>query len=467
MAQLDQSAAQLQAGHPDGPGGVRQRRGTSSTTPRPSTTTACPATGSRPPRKSRRAGTTYNQGYEEAQQQFADAEEELADAESKIREIEEGQWYIYTRADNTSFSSYDSNADKIAAIATVFPLFFFLVAALVALTTMTRMVEEERQQVGTLKALGYSTGQNCLKVPVLCLPGQHRWAASSGLAVGTRLFPYIIINAYNIMYDVPDILYAHSTCPTRWLCLCAAMIACTLLVTAVGACWADAAGGRPPPLMLPKAPKAGKRILLERITPLWSRLKFTSKVTARNLFRYKKRFLMTVVGICRVHRPAGHRLWRAGLCSRTLWACNTESSANTSSLWAWWTTAPWRAGTCKRVLEDNSRMDRVPGLLCRQEMDIVPMEGKPADSLVVFVPQDVDGPGRSTSSSATAPDGQEVTFDEDAVVVTGENLPSARAGKWATPSPCRTMTATEAQLTITDICENYIYALCVHLPQDL
>ena len=194
----------------------------------------------------------YNQGYEEAQQQFADAEEELADAESKIREIEEGQWYIYTRADNTSFSSYDSNADKIAAIATVFPLFFFLVAALVALTTMTRMVEEERQQVGTLKALGYSTAKIAWKY--LLYAAMASIAGSViGLAVGTRLFPYIIINAYNIMYDVPEILTPFHV--PYALVSSVSMIACTLLVTLL-ACWSELREV-PATLMLPThAPSA-------------------------------------------------------------------------------------------------------------------------------------------------------------------------------------------------------------------
>ncbi len=234
----------------------------------------------------------YENSKRQAEEELADAEEKLKDAEQEIRKLEKGQWYLFTREDNAGFSSYGSNADKIAAIATVFPLFFFLVAALVALTTMTRMVEEERQQIGTLKALGYSGGKIAAKY--LFYAAAASVAGSIfGLAFGTRLFPYIIISAYNIMYDIPEALTPLN--PANSLLASLAAILCTLAATwnACGAALREV----PARLMLPKAPKAGKRIFLERVTPLWKRLKFTQKVTARNLFRYKKRLFMTVIGI--------------------------------------------------------------------------------------------------------------------------------------------------------------------------
>ncbi|MFR6277827.1 MAG: FtsX-like permease family protein [Acutalibacter sp.] len=390
----------------------------------------------------------YNQGYEEAQQQFADAEEELADAESKIREIEEGQWYIYTRADNTSFSSYDSNADKIAAIATVFPLFFFLVAALVALTTMTRMVEEERQQVGTLKALGYSTAKIAWKY--LLYAAMASIAGSViGLAVGTRLFPYIIINAYNIMYDVPEILTPFHV--PYALVSSVSMIACTLLVT-LFACWSELREV-PATLMLPKAPKAGKRLFLEYITPLWSRLKFTSKVTARNLFRYKKRFFMTVVGI-------------AGCTALLVTGFGVRDSVSDivglqyGELNQYQLTLGLRDPSAlegrdlQAVLEDSSRIESSLAVM-QQEMDIVPDEGRPADSLVVFVPQDVDALGQYFQFRHRT-NSQEVTFDQDAVVVT-EKICERQGWKVGDTITLQDDDGNQAQLTITDICENYIY----------
>ena len=390
----------------------------------------------------------YNEGHEEAQEKFADAEEELADAESKIREIEEGQWYIYNREDNTSFSSYGSNADKIAAIATVFPLFFFLVAALVVLTTMTRMVEEERQQVGTLKALGYSTGKIAVKYLFYASLASITGSVL-GLAIGTRLFPYIIINAYNIMYDVPDILTPINVPYSLLASL--SMILCTLAVT-LWACWAEVREV-PATLMLPKAPKAGKRILLERVTPIWSRMKFTSKVTARNLFRYKKRFLMTVVGIAgctallvtgfgvrdSVSDIVGLQYGEISQYQLTLGLMD-ESALEGRAL--------------QSILDDSSR---ITGHLAamQAEMDVVPKDGKPADSLVVFVPQDVEAlPEYFQFRHRT--DGQEVTFDEDSVVVT-EKICERQGWKVGDTITLQDEDGNEAKLTITDICENYIY----------
>lgn len=390
----------------------------------------------------------YNEGYEEAQEKFADAEEELADAESKIREIEEGQWYIFNREDNTSFSSYGSNADKIAAIATVFPLFFFLVAALVVLTTMTRMVEEERQQVGTLKALGYSTGKIAVKYLFYAALASITGSAL-GLAVGTRLFPYIIINAYNIMYDVPDILTPINVPYSLLASL--SMILCTLAVT-LWACWAEVREV-PATLMLPKAPKAGKRILLERVTPIWSRMKFTSKVTARNLFRYKKRFLMTVVGISgctallvtgfgvrdSVSDIVGLQYGEISQYQLTLGLMD-ESALEGRDLQA--------------ILDDPSRItDHLAAM--QTEADVIPQNNKPQDSLVVFVPQDVEAlPEYFQFRHRT--DGREVTFDEDAVVVT-EKICERQGWKVGDTITLQDEDGNEAELTITDICENYIY----------
>lgn len=392
--------------------------------------------------------TDYNEGYEEAQQQFADAEEELADAESQIRDIEEGQWYLYTRADNTSYSSYDSNADKIAAIATVFPLFFFLVAALVALTTMTRMVEEERQQIGTMKALGYSTAKIAWKYLLYAAIASVAGSVI-GLAVGSWLFPYIIINAYNIMYDIPQALTPFNL--PFGLASSLSMIACTLLVT-LWACWSELREV-PASLMLPKAPKAGKRILLERVTPLWSRLKFTHKVTARNLFRYKKRFFMTVVGI-------------AGCTALLVTGFGVRDSVSDivalqyDELNQYQLTLGLRDPSAlegrdlKSILEDTSRItDHLAAM--QVQADVVSEEGRPSDSLVVFVPEDAAAMGDYFLFRHRT-NGQPVTFDEDAVVVT-EKLCERQGWKVGDTITLEDGDGNQAQLTITDICENYVY----------
>ncbi len=234
----------------------------------------------------------YETQKKNAQQQLDDALRQIEDGEQELAELEVPEWYVLTRKTNVSFASFLSNVQKVEAIARVFPIFFFLVAALVALTTMTRMVEEERLQIGTLKALGYSKGAIMKKYIIYAMTATVAGSAF-GLAVGFTLFPTIIWNAYTMMYELPK-LYCLFNIPYAALASGLAIV-CTLAAT-LNACWATLAEC-PAALMLPKAPKAGKRILLERIPFLWRRMKFTYKVTARNLFRYKKRFFMTVVGI--------------------------------------------------------------------------------------------------------------------------------------------------------------------------
>ena len=234
----------------------------------------------------------YTRQKQNAQEQLDDAQKQLDDARKEIDELEEPEWYLLTRDENVSVASLKSNVQKVEAIAGVFPIFFFLVAALVALTTMTRMVEEERLQIGTLKALGYSKKAIVAKYVIYAMAATVT-GCGFGLAVGFRLFPTVIWNAYSMMYTLPKLYCMFNV---RYALIASgAAIACTLAAT-LNACWATLMEV-PATLMLPKAPKAGKRILLERVRPIWKRLKFTHKVTARNLFRYKKRFFMTVVGI--------------------------------------------------------------------------------------------------------------------------------------------------------------------------
>lgn len=228
----------------------------------------------------------------DARRELADAREEIDTARADIAALEKPEWIVQTRSDNTSYASFVNNIEKVDAVAKVFPLFFFLVAALVALTTMTRMVEEERLQIGAMKALGYGKFTIMAKYVLYALCAGLLGSAL-GIGVGFWLFPTVIWNAYTMMYTLPR-LY----CRVEWgyaLGAAAAAVLCTLAAT-LNACWATLRE-KPAQLLLPKAPKAGKRILLERVTPVWRRMKFTHKVTARNLFRYKKRFWMTALGI--------------------------------------------------------------------------------------------------------------------------------------------------------------------------
>ncbi|MEG1270672.1 MAG: FtsX-like permease family protein [Ruthenibacterium sp.] len=234
----------------------------------------------------------YDDAKAKADKELADAAAELADAQQAVDDLALPEWYVLDRESNVSFASFHSNTQKVEAIAKVFPIFFFLVAALVALTTMTRMVEEERLQIGTMKALGYKKSAIMSKYIFYAMAATIL-GCIFGLTVGFKLFPTVIWNAYTMMYTLPK-LYCQFNVPYAVFASAAAIL-CTLAAT-LSACNATLAEC-PAQLMLPRAPKAGKRILLERITPIWKRMKFTHKVTARNLFRYKKRFFMTVIGI--------------------------------------------------------------------------------------------------------------------------------------------------------------------------
>ncbi|WP_294416299.1 FtsX-like permease family protein [uncultured Senegalimassilia sp.] len=230
----------------------------------------------------------------EAQQRFADAEQQLADAQAEIDAIadKDANVYVLDRSKNLGAESFRSDAGRMDQIAAVFPLMFFLVAALVSLTTMTRMVEEERVLIGTYKALGYSNARITSKYLVYAVVASGVGAAV-GIALLSQFLPWFIMKAYSIMYMVPCM-------PTPVNPGVAASAAALGVGITVAATWFAAAATLrecPASLMLPRAPKAGKRILLERIRPLWSRMTFSWKVTARNLFRYKRRFFMAIIGI--------------------------------------------------------------------------------------------------------------------------------------------------------------------------
>ena len=229
---------------------------------------------------------------EEGKEKIADGEEEIKDAKKEIDKIERPTWYILDRNSHQSFVEYKGCADSIDALAKVFPVFFFAVAALVCLTTMTRMVDEQRINIGTLKGLGYKTSQISKKYILYaslgCIIG-----SILGMIVGYTLFPTVIFFAYGMMYSIPNIIYIFS------LPISIGITAIALIVitsSAILACYKELQE-TPAILMRPRAPKNGKRILLERIPFIWNRFGFISKVTIRNIFRYKKRFLMTVLGI--------------------------------------------------------------------------------------------------------------------------------------------------------------------------
>ena len=234
----------------------------------------------------------YDEKAADAAAQFADAETKLADAQAEIDALEAPEIMVLDRTKNIGAESFVSDAGRIDRIAMVFPFIFFLVAALVSLTTMTRMVEEERVLIGTYKALGYSKARITSKYLIYAVVASGVGAAV-GIVALSLFLPYFIMNAYSIIYAIP----VRPTPIDPGLALLSAGLGVGITVAAT--CFAAASTLRETPaaLMLPRAPKAGKRILLERVKPLWSRMSFSWKVTARNIFRYKRRFFMAVIGI--------------------------------------------------------------------------------------------------------------------------------------------------------------------------
>ena len=221
-----------------------------------------------------------------------EAEGKLIDAREKVSEIEKAEWYIFDRQQNAGYSSYIQDTESIANLSIVFPIVFFAIAALVSLTSMTRMVEEERQEIGTLKALGYNKFHIMLKYLIYsslaCIIG-----GIIGMNIGFQLLPRIIWDMYSMMYTLPEFIvsfnYQYSSTGLGLIYIC--IVGATLYTIL------KEVKETPATLLRPKAPKYGKRVLLERVTFIWKRLKFSHKVTVRNIFRYKKRFLMTIIGI--------------------------------------------------------------------------------------------------------------------------------------------------------------------------
>ena len=234
----------------------------------------------------------YEEGKIKFDREMASAEAKILKAENDIKSIEEPSWYVLDRNSHYSYVDYKNNADSIDKLAKVFPVFFFLVAALVCLTTMTRMVDEQRVNIGTLKGLGYSKNTIALKYIIYSFTASFL-GSIVGLAIGYTIFPVVVFDAYGIMYTLPKIQLVFNIPIAISITLVA--IAVTT-ISSVLACYKELVE-TPATLMRPKAPKEGKRILIEGIGFIWNRLSFIGKVTVRNIFRYKKRFFMTVFGI--------------------------------------------------------------------------------------------------------------------------------------------------------------------------
>lgn len=236
----------------------------------------------------------YEDAKKDAEDEIVENQQKLDDAKKELEDLEKPEWMVTDREDLPEYTDYGDNADRLRNIGQVFPVIFFLVAALISLTTMTRMVEEQRTQIGTLKALGYK--KSAIAAKYICYAFFATLLGSVlGMLIGEKIIPYIIITAYGIMYHNVANTISIDYQPGFALIASAASVVCTVGATLF-------ASGKelqetPASLMRPPAPKEGKRVLLERFTFIWKHLSFSWKSTIRNLFRYKKRLIMTVFGI--------------------------------------------------------------------------------------------------------------------------------------------------------------------------
>lgn len=400
----------------------------------------------------------YQNGKQEAQDKLSQAQEQLEEAEAQIRDLKIPEWYVLDRDTNLSYASFDSNAEKVEAIAQVFPVFFFLVAALVALTTMTRMIEEERTQIGTLKALGYGKGSIAFKYVIYA--GSATIAGSLfGLAVGFQVFPIVIWGAYEILYNLPPLITVFNV--KYALISSLAALFCTMLAT-FSACYSTLKE-TPARLMLPRAPKAGKRILLEYITPIWSHMKFTHKVTSRNLIRYKKRFFMTVIGIagCTALLLTGFGL-RDSISDivekqfNDLYQYNLIISVKDSEDR---NTDP----SIRKILTDNAKVS--DSLAVSQETaDVTSESGKTQNSVYLYVPESSQ---RLTEfiKMRDRKSGDPISFTDGAVLVS-EKMAGSLGIKTGSTITVQNADGITAECTVGGIVENYVYAY-VYMSPDL
>ena len=239
-----------------------------------------------------KAAKEFETKKKDAEEEISDGEADLAEAKQELADLARPEYFVFDRTVNPGYKEYSDNAERISAIAQVFPVFFFLIAALVCLTTMTRMVDEQRLQIGTLKALGY-TNLDISKKFLVYASLASVLGTIIGLLIGYQVFPGVIFNAYGSLYNLPDIRITYYISYG----LISFIIAIFCTVVSAYAATRVALQSNAATLMRPKAPKIGKRILLERIPFIWNRMGFIQKVTARNLFRYKQRMLMTVLGV--------------------------------------------------------------------------------------------------------------------------------------------------------------------------
>lgn len=390
----------------------------------------------------------YNDAKAEFDEKIVDAEQKLADARAEIADIEKPDTYVLGRETNTGYVCFESDSSIVEGIANVFPVFFFLVAALVCMTTMNRMVEEQRTQIGVLKALGY--GEARIMGKYLFYSGS---AASTGCVAGylagIRLFPLVIWQAYGVMYRFGGIVYAFDWA-TAVLCLAVS------LLCSMGTTWASCRHELrevAAELMRPKSPKAGKRIFLEWIPFIWNRMKFLHKVSVRNIIRYKRRFLMMVIGI-----SGCTALLLTGFAIRD--SVTTVADRQFEEIQTYAVGVTLKDGVTKEDLSLLEELDQIVadnggdyGLAVETSMDLETADGIKSVKLIAAAEPESFG----AYFDLHTPAGEPIAYPQAGEVVICNKLSERyriRAGDTIT---LFNEDREELQAVVSGVCENYIY----------
>ncbi len=390
----------------------------------------------------------YQSIMTEAEEELADAEQKLADARADIADIEKPDTYVLGRETNTGYVCFESDSSIVEGIANVFPVFFFLVAALVCMTTMNRMVEEQRTQIGVLKALGY--GEARIMGKYLFYSGSAAFTGCvAGYLAGIRLFPLVIWQAYGVMYRFGGIVYAFDWA-TAVLCLAVS------LLCSMGTTWASCRHELrevAAELMRPKSPKAGKRIFLEWIPFIWNRMKFLHKASVRNIIRYKRRFLMMVIGI-----SGCTALLLTGFAIRD--SVTTVADRQFEEIQTYAVGVTLKDGVTKEDLSLLEELDQIVadnggdyGLAVETSMDLETADGIKSVKLIAAAEPESFG----AYFDLHTPAGEPIAYPQAGEVVICNKLSERyriRAGDTIT---LFNEDREELQAVVSGVCENYIY----------
>lgn len=337
-----------------------------------------------------------------------EGETEIEENRDKLNDIKRPEWYVLGRGTNVGYETYRQDSDRIDNIGKAFPLIFFLVASLVSLTTMTRMVQEKRIEIGTFKALGYSRGAIVSHYLIYSLSASII-GSLIGVSIGFRLFPPLIIKAYSSLYAIPYTVAPFNTS----IALQASLIAVLFTAAAAAGATLEELREVPASLMRPKPPKSGKRIFLERITFVWKRLSFTRKVTARNIFRYKQRLLMTVIGIaaCTSLMITGFGL-KEGIIGATESQFNDIYKYNMNGSLSKVVAEDEKNAIKERAVKD-ANIESIIFTLSKNSS--VKMEGSKSQDAYVVVPEDKTAMGDFINLTAK---GEALRLGDDGVIIT-------------------------------------------------